>query len=129
MKICLFSAWTNGSSAETFTARTTGCGIGILHLKAALERVQIIQLAARYVECAFGIYHNPDPRRLDEDIPIGRSILQIHFILKSRTTATNDRNAQYTVRPPLFGKQRPNFFCRVGRQLDQPLIADSERGS
>ena len=61
---------------------------------------------------------------LDEDVAIGRSIDQIHFVLQAGTTATDHRDAQRALRPALFFEERNQFARRVFGHLDQALIAD-----
>src|SRR5260370_34678484 len=119
----------SASGAETLAARATGRGIGILHLEAALQqRLHIVQLAAGHVERALGIDHHLDTGAFDQNVARGRAILQVHFVLQSRTAAADHRDAQHAALPTLAGQQRAQLPSGVGRQFDEPLIADAEAG-
>jgi len=114
------------SRAETFAAGTARRGVWVFHFETAVERVQIIQFAAGHIQRAFGIHHHAHAAAFDEDVPIRRRILQIHFILQTRAAAADDGHAQNAICAALFGQQRGNFARRIFCELDEPLIADAK---
>jgi hypothetical protein len=92
-----------GLSTKTFAARATTGGVWILDLESApLQRLDVIQLAARHVKRALGIDHHFDTAALHEDIPIGRGILQIHFVLQPGTPAAKHSHSKHACRSALL---------------------------
>lgn len=81
--------------------------IRVGHLEPALLQIlAVIEQGTADKERAFGIDHYADIRTFDHDIAVGRSIDQIHFVLQSRTTASNDRDPQCTARASLLVQKR-----------------------
>jgi len=103
----------NGSRTKAFPARTARRRVGVFHLEPAVKRIQVIQFAACNVKGALGIHHDAHSRCLDEDIPVRRPILQIHFILQTGTPTPDDRHPQHAVRPALLCEEGANLFRRV----------------
>lgn len=114
------------SRAETFAAGTACRGVGISHLESAVQRVEIIQLATRYIQRTFGIHHHAHATAFDENVAIGRVILQIHLVLQTGATATDHRHAQHAMGTALFRQQCRHFLRRAGREFDQTFIAHTE---
>src|SRR5882724_913593 len=85
------------SRAKTFAAGATGGGVRVLHFEAALQRIEIIQFTAGDVERALGIHHHTDTAGFDEEIAVGRAVLQIHFILQTGATAADNRDAEHAI--------------------------------
>ena len=112
--------------AEALAAGTGRRGVGIFHLEPAVQRIEVIQFAAGDVERALGVHHHAHAAGFDQDVAIGRAVLQIHLVLQTGATAADDRHAQHAVGPALLGQQRRDLLRRAGRELDQPLVADAE---
>jgi hypothetical protein len=117
-------------SAETFAARTARGRVGILDLKAAVgEGIDIIEFGTRDVKSAFGIDDYFDAGAFDEDVAIGGSVLQIHFVLEAAATAADYRDAQNAVGPILALQKRADLAGGVGGDFHQSLVADPEVGA
>ena len=108
----------------------TACGcvwIGNLE-PALLQRVTVVEFGSRHIQGAFGVDDHLDACRFHKDVPGRGLILQIHFVLKTRASATDHGDPQDTSGPPLFGEQGLDFRRGVLGYLDQPFVADAERG-
>src|SRR5436190_4173727 len=110
------------SRTETFTAGTARGRVRILHFETAIQRLDVVQFAAGDIQSAFGIHHHADSATDDQDVAVGRPILQIHFVLHAGAASADDGYAQNTLGPPLPGQQRPHFRRRTGSELDEPLV-------
>ena len=111
--------------AETLAAGTGAGGVGIADFETAfLQSIHKVQLAASHIEGALGIHDDADAAAFDEDVAIRRLILQIHLVLQTRATATDDRYAQDTIGPALLLQKGTDFLRRRRANFDQALIAD-----
>src|SRR4051812_29624662 len=114
------------SGAEAFAARAAcGC-VGILNFEAAVEAVEVIQLAAGNVEGAFGVHYDADPGGFDEDVAIGGGVLKVHFLFETGATASDDSDAKDAVRAALLSQQSGYFMGGAGGELDKTFVADAE---
>ena len=112
-------------SAEAFAAGTARRRIRILHLEPAfLQCVDIIQLAAGYIESALRVDNDLNAAAFDHNVAQSWRVLKVHLVLKARTTASHDRDAQYAARTALFGQQAGDLLRSVRRDLDQTLVAE-----
>src|ERR1051326_3884364 len=119
-----------GSSAEAFAARTTRRRVGILDLESAvLQRVDVVQFAPGHVKGALRIDHHPDAAGFHEDIAAGRAVLQIHLVLQTGAAAADHGHAQNALGPALFAEERIDLPGCVGRDFDEPLVANAKARS
>ena len=101
--------------------------IRIRDFKAALLKVVAeVQFRPADKKRAFRINHNPHLIRLDKDVAVGRSIDKIHLVLKARTTAANDGNAQSPLSAALFFQKRSQLRAGGVKDPDEFFIADSD---
>ncbi len=115
--------------AETLAAGTGTGGVRIADFEAAfLQSIYKVQFAAGHIKSALGIDDHTDAAAFNEDIAIGRLILQIHLVLQTRATAADDRDAQHAIGPALFLQKGTDFLRRRRANLDQALVADSKVG-
>src|ERR1041384_6855068 len=112
----------NRSSAEAFAAGTTRGGVRIFHLEPpALEGIRIIQFAASDVKSAFGIHNHPNASGLDKEIATGRRVLEVHFVLQTRATATHHSHAQDTLAPALLCQEAAHLPGGAWAYFDETL--------
>jgi len=110
--------------AETFAAGTGTGGVGIADFETTfLQSIHEIQLAAGHVKGALGVHHDANAAAFDEDIAIRRLILQIHFVLQTRATAADDRDAQDAIGSALLLQKGTDFLRRRRANFDQALVA------
>jgi hypothetical protein len=61
---------------------------------------------------------------LDQDVAIGRSIHEIHFVLQARASPANHRHPQRTGGAPLFLEERIELSRGGLSDFDEALVAD-----
>ena len=103
----------SSSRAETLAARATGGSIWILDLESSVEGIEVVQLASGDIKGAFGIDNNSDPGGFDQDVAIGGTILEIHFILQAGTAAADNGDAEHSSGTALFGEQGSDLAGRA----------------
>lgn len=81
-------------------------GIGVRYLESAfLQVIAVIQQRAADKECAFGIDHHANVRRLHKNVPVRWPIDQIHLVLQPGATAPDHSYTQGAVRSSLLLKK------------------------
>ena len=99
--------------------------VGIRHLETArLQILAKIQLRPANEQRAFRIDHHIYLQRTHQDVAIGRSIDQIHFILQPGTTAANHRHPQRPIGPPLLREQPCQPRTGPLRNFNEAFIAN-----
>jgi len=108
---------------ETLPTRTSHHRVRITHLEPALlQIIRIIQLTPTHKQRALRIDHYIHPVARNHNIPVPRTIHQIHLILQPRAPPTYDRNPQRPIRPTLLLQQPTQMArCRI-QHLYQLLI-------
>jgi hypothetical protein len=61
---------------------------------------------------------------LNEDIPIGRTIDEVHLVLQAGASTADDRYSQRARRAPLFLEQRVQLSRGVLSDFNETLVAD-----
>jgi hypothetical protein len=111
--------------AEALTAGAGAGRVGIAYFETAVRQgIDEVQFAASHIKGALGVHHDADAGAFDENVAIGRLVLEIHFVLKTRTAAADDGDAQDASRPTLFVEQGTDFLGRRRGDFDKPFIPD-----
>jgi hypothetical protein len=113
--------------AEGFAAGAAGGGVWVFDFEAAVgEGVDVVEFGAGDVEGAFGIDDDADAGAFDEDVAVGRGVLEIHFVLKAAAAAADDGDAKDAVGAILTLEEGADFAGGVGGDFHKALVADSE---
>jgi hypothetical protein len=89
-----------------------------------LQIVTVIEQRSTHKEGTLRVDHNPDFVRLDENIPIGRSIHKVHFILQAGTSTSDYRDAKRTMWTPLALQQLRQLRRSASGHFYQSLVSN-----
>ena len=99
--------------------------VGICHLEAALLQIfAVIENRAADEKRALWIDNQPNVLCWHENIPLLRSLHQIHYVLQAGAASTDNLEAQRTVGLAFFFKQRRQLTRGFFGNADQAFVAD-----
>jgi len=102
-----------------------GGGLGIGDLEAAfLEIVAVVDEGTGDKEGAFGVHHDIDFARADEEVAVGRAVDEVHLVLEAGATAADDGEPERAVGTALAGEERVELLRGLLGDFAQLLVAD-----
>jgi hypothetical protein len=111
--------------AEALTAGAGAGRVGIAYFETAVRQgVDEIQFAACHIKGALGVHDDADAGALDQDVAIGRLVLEIHFVLQTGTAAADNCDTQDSAGSALFVEKGTDFQGRRRGDFDKAFISD-----
>ena len=113
--------------AETFTARAMRGGFRIGDLKAAfLKIVTVIEQRTGHKLGTLGVHHHINVAGADENVAVGRTVDEIHFILQTGATAADNGQTQGAIWTSLTGQQRAQLLRGLLGNFAKLFVADDD---